>query len=111
MSFSAHVDSKGIMEFLNYLNPGHIVLVHGDNDGMLDLKRKVKEVLKIPCLNPENHTVTTIPIIRKIPFEISLNLLNYYYTNSLLSENNFVIPSVILSNFSGKGNILKFSFN
>jgi hypothetical protein len=102
MSFSAHVDSKGIMEFLTYLNPSNIVLVHGDNEGMLDLKKKVSEVLKINCLNPENHSITTIPIIRKIPFKISLNLLNYYYANSLLSENNFVIPNVILSDFGRK---------
>jgi len=102
MSFSAHVDSKGIMEFLNYLNPKNIVLVHGDKEGMLDLKKKVTDVLKINCLDPKNHTVTTIPVLRKIPFKISLSLLNYYYANSSLSENYFVIPNVIMSNFSRK---------
>ena len=97
MSFSAHVDSKGIMEFLTYLNPSNIVLVHGDNDGMLDLKRKITDTLKIPCLNPENHSTTVIPIVKKIPFKISLSLFNYYYTNSLLSESTFKLPNVIMS--------------
>lgn len=97
MSFSAHVDSKGIMEFLTYLNPSNIVLVHGDNEGMLDLKRKITDILKIPWLNPENHSTTVIPIIKKIPFSVSLNLFNYYYTNSLLSESSFKLPNVIMS--------------
>lgn len=102
MSFSAHVDSKGIMEFLNYLHPKNVVFVHGDKDGMEDLKKKVTEVLKINCLNPENHTVTSISVLRKIPFKISLNLLNYYYANSSLAENSFVVPNVIMSDFGRK---------
>ena len=65
-------------------------------------------MLKIPCLNPENHSVTVIPIVRKIPFKISLNLLNYYNTNSLLSENNFVVPNVILSDFGKKSKKARF---
>lgn len=106
MSFSAHVDSKGIMEFLTYLSPSNIVLVHGDNDGMIDLKRKITDTLKIPCLNPENHSTTVIPIVRKIPFTISLNLLNYY-TNSLLSENSFLLPNIIFSDFGKKTKIAR----
>jgi integrator complex subunit 11 len=107
MSFSAHVDSKGIMEFLTYLNPSNILMVHGDNEGMENLKKKVIEVLKIPCKNPKNHTTTVIPIVKKIPFQISLSLLNHYYANSLLSENTFVIPNAIFSDFGKKNQVAK----
>ena len=34
MSFSAHVDSKGIMELLTHLEPKNVILVHGEKDKM-----------------------------------------------------------------------------
>lgn len=34
MSFSAHADSKGIMELLNHLEPKNVILVHGEREKM-----------------------------------------------------------------------------
>jgi integrator complex subunit 11 len=34
MSFSAHADSKGIMELLSHLEPKNVVLVHGEKEKM-----------------------------------------------------------------------------
>lgn len=35
MSFSAHADSKGIMELLAHLEPKNVVLVHGEKQKMI----------------------------------------------------------------------------
>lgn len=43
MSFSAHADSKGIMELLNQLEPKNVVLVHGEKEKMKVLAGQVKE--------------------------------------------------------------------
>ena len=37
MSFSAHADSKGIMELLSFLEPKNVVLVHGEKEKMRQL--------------------------------------------------------------------------
>jgi integrator complex subunit 11 len=34
MSFSAHADSKGIMELLTHLEPRNVMLVHGEREKM-----------------------------------------------------------------------------
>ena len=34
MSFSAHADSKGIMELLSHLEPKNVILVHGEKEKM-----------------------------------------------------------------------------
>jgi integrator complex subunit 11 len=34
MSFSAHADSKGIMELLTHLEPKNVMLVHGEKQNM-----------------------------------------------------------------------------
>ena len=34
MSFSAHADSKGIMELLTHLEPKNVMLVHGEKQKM-----------------------------------------------------------------------------
>ena len=55
MSFSAHADSKGIMELLSYLEPKNVVLVHGEKDKMKFLSEQIKEELNVPCFYPPNH--------------------------------------------------------
>lgn len=37
MSFSAHADSKGIMELLGHLEPKNVILVHGEKEKMKTL--------------------------------------------------------------------------
>lgn len=42
MSFSAHTDSKGIMDLIWHLNPANVVLVHGEKEGMITLSEEIK---------------------------------------------------------------------
>jgi integrator complex subunit 11 len=42
MSFSAHADSKGIMELLTHLEPKNVFLVHGEKQRMAGLAEVVK---------------------------------------------------------------------
>ena len=41
MSFSAHADSKGIMELLTHLEPKNVMLVHGEKQKMKILAESV----------------------------------------------------------------------
>jgi integrator complex subunit 11 len=60
MSFSAHADSKGIMELLTHLEPKNVFLVHGEKDKMKVLAENVRKNLGVPCYYPPNHSVTLI---------------------------------------------------
>jgi integrator complex subunit 11 len=42
MSFSAHADSKGIMELLTHLESKNVFLVHGEKQKMKILAENVK---------------------------------------------------------------------
>ena len=37
MSFSAHADNRGITSLVEFLNPKHLIFVHGDKQRMEDL--------------------------------------------------------------------------
>ena len=41
MSFSAHADSKGIMELLTHCEPKNVILVHGEKEKMNVLKEQI----------------------------------------------------------------------
>ena len=71
MSFSAHADSKGIMELLTHLKPKNVFLVHGEKAKMKVLSDTVKEQLGIPCYYPPNHSVTVIETEPKVDLLIS----------------------------------------
>lgn len=45
MSFSAHADSKGIMELLSHLEPKNVMLVHGEKEKMKVLCQQIKDQL------------------------------------------------------------------
>jgi integrator complex subunit 11 len=60
MSFSAHADSKGIMELLTHLEPKNVFLVHGEKQKMKILAENVRQKLNVPCYFPPNHSVTVI---------------------------------------------------
>mmetsp|Transcript_42198 Transcript_42198/g.64699 ORF Transcript_42198/g.64699 Transcript_42198/m.64699 type:complete len:136 (+) Transcript_42198:1047-1454(+) len=60
MSFSAHADSKGIMELLTHLEPKAVYLVHGEKNKMKVLAKNVTQKLNVPCYYPPNHSVTRI---------------------------------------------------
>lgn len=54
MSFSAHADSKGIMNLIKHCEPESVVLVHGEKGRMEVFAEVVRESLKIPCYYPPN---------------------------------------------------------
>lgn len=60
MSFSAHADSKGIMELLTHLEAKNVLLVHGEKQKMKILAENVRQKLNVPCYYPPNHSVTLI---------------------------------------------------
>jgi integrator complex subunit 11 len=60
MSFSAHADSKGIMELLTHLEPRNVYLVHGEKQKMKILAETVSHKLRVPCHFPPNHSLTVI---------------------------------------------------
>ncbi|XP_047308307.1 cleavage and polyadenylation specificity factor subunit 3-II [Impatiens glandulifera] len=61
LSFSAHTDSKGIMDLMKFLAPKHVILVHGEKPKMTSLKAKIESELNIQCFDPANNTTVTIP--------------------------------------------------
>ena len=55
MSFSAHADSKGITDLLEYLEPQHTVFVHGDKNRMFGLANYLRDKKGYKCHCPANH--------------------------------------------------------
>jgi integrator complex subunit 11 len=76
MSFSAHADSKGIMELLSHLEARNVILVHGEKEKMRQLSVKIKEQLKVPCFYPPNYSVTKIVTEPKVAIYINASLVN-----------------------------------
>lgn len=54
LSFSAHADSKGIMQLIRTCEPKYVMLVHGEATKMSILKERIHKELKIPCIDPAN---------------------------------------------------------
>lgn len=54
LSFSAHVDSKGIMQLVRHCNPRNVMLVHGERAKMAILKEAIQQTLKCPVYDPPN---------------------------------------------------------
>ncbi|CAI0410470.1 unnamed protein product, partial [Linum tenue] len=63
LSFSAHTDSKGIMDLLKFLSPKHVMLVHGEKPRMSILKNKIESGMGIKCYDPPNGGVVKIPSV------------------------------------------------
>ena len=69
LSFSAHADSKGILQLIENCAPENVVLVHGERAKMQILKEQIERELGIPCYDPANgeglriHTKST----KKVP--------------------------------------------
>ena len=64
MSFSAHADSKGIIELLTHLEPKNVYLVHGEKNKMKILAENVEQKLKVPCFFPPNHKMIDVPTLK-----------------------------------------------
>ena len=54
LSFSAHADSKGIMQLIKQLKPRNVMLVHGEKAKMGALKESIEKAFAINCLYPAN---------------------------------------------------------
>ncbi|ETO07051.1 hypothetical protein RFI_30340 [Reticulomyxa filosa] len=61
LSLSAHVDSKGILQFIQSVDCKHVMLVHGIWKQMKVLQNKIVQELNIPCHLPNTGGVITIP--------------------------------------------------
>lgn len=75
MSFSAHADSKGIMELLTHLEPKNVFLVHGEKQKMKVLAENVRTKLGVPCYYPPNHSVTLIETDPVIDLKLSCSVV------------------------------------
>ncbi|CAK9135582.1 unnamed protein product [Ilex paraguariensis] len=61
LSFSPHTDAKGIMDLIKFLEPKHVILVHGEKPKMADLKERIQSELQIQCYYPANNETVCIP--------------------------------------------------
>lgn len=75
MSFSAHADSKGIMELIHMCEPKNVLLVHGEALKMKYLKTKIIQELNINCYDPANGETVEIPTQISVPVDVSECLL------------------------------------
>lgn len=75
MSFSAHADSKGIMQLISQSDPKNVLLVHGEALKMKFLKAKIQQEYNIPCFDPANGETVEIPTRITIPVDVEVELL------------------------------------
>jgi integrator complex subunit 11 len=81
MSFSAHADSKGIMQLIKNCEPKNVVLVHGENQKMDFLRTQIVKEFNIECYKPANGETIIVKTQPLIPASISLELLKNDRTN------------------------------
>jgi integrator complex subunit 11 len=67
LSFSAHADSKGIMQLIQMCQPRNVMLVHGEARKMAVLKGKIESEMGIPCFDPANGTTVEIDSVETVP--------------------------------------------
>ena len=76
LSFSAHVDAKGILQLASQCRPKNVVLVHGEGGKMNLLRERIVKTFNCPVYHPANGEVLfieTLPGAAKT-IEISRNL-------------------------------------
>ena len=76
LSFSAHVDAKGILQLASQCRPKNVVLVHGEGGKMHILRERIVKTFNCPVYFPANGEVLfieTLPGAAK-SIEISRNL-------------------------------------
>ena len=86
MSFSAHADSKGILNLIKHCEPEAVVLVHGEKNRMEVFAEVVKETQKIPCYYPANFEDLYIPVKARdqsYPIAIGKSFTPQDFTNPL----------------------------
>ncbi|CDR95587.1 RNA-metabolising metallo-beta-lactamase and metallo-beta-lactamase superfamily domain containing protein, putative [Babesia bigemina] len=88
LSFSAHADSVGIMRLIKQVQPKHLVLVHGEYDGMKKFAKHIALDFGIPVFHPANGQTITIKQAKggaKMPI--------FYYPQLLLEASGIVLTA------------------
>ena len=75
LAFSAHADAKGILQLIQHVRPGNVVLVHGEASKMRFLEQRVRSTLNTPCFAPANGETLRIPVRSVLPVHVSGNAL------------------------------------
>ena len=86
MSFSAHADSKGILNLIKHAQPESVVLVHGEKNKMEVISEVIRETLKIRCYYPANHEdlyITVKPEEKMYPIGLDEKLLSIDFSQGL----------------------------
>jgi len=83
MSFSAHADSRGIMELISKCEPKNVLLVHGEAIKMKFLKMKIEQEFKVACYDPANGETVNVPTQISIPVDVSECLLKKSLENCI----------------------------
>ncbi|KRZ45083.1 Integrator complex subunit 11 [Trichinella pseudospiralis] len=78
MSFSAHADSKGIVQLIRNCDPRHVLFVHGEESKMEFLKQKVERML---C--------KFLFYILLIHFSFFVIVIKYYYSDSCVEASKW----------------------
>jgi len=75
LSFSAHADAKGILQLIKNCQPAAVVLVHGEQSKMGQLRDLVKRQFAIPCYMPANGEMLLIKGRGLMPAHLSPRLI------------------------------------
>ncbi|GBG61410.1 hypothetical protein CBR_g20441 [Chara braunii] len=75
LSFTAHVDAKGILRMIHQCEPRHVMLVHGEKPKMFVLQSKIERELHLPCHVPPNGKTIVIPSRGCINLTVSRSLV------------------------------------
>lgn len=60
MSFSAHADSRGILQLINHLQPKNTMFVHGEAIRMKTLGAEINDKLRMPVFCPANFELVCL---------------------------------------------------
>jgi hypothetical protein len=94
MSFSAHADSKGIVQLIKHLQPRNVMFVHGEAHKMKQLGKTITEVMGIPVYCPENFQLTRIEGLKPVPPTVSIYLpVGSHFDHYSQSINGYLITS------------------
>jgi len=82
LSFSAHADSKGIMQLIQQTEPKNVMLVHGEKNKMQILKENITKEFGIPVYDPANGELVGINLTPDLPADLSIKLLKRQFFSS-----------------------------
>lgn len=74
LSFSAHVDAKGILQLICQARPRNVVLVHGEAGKMQILKERITQTFHCPVYDPANGQAIYIESLPRGGIQVSQDL-------------------------------------